>query len=149
NAHGRIARETRITGDPALPVQLLEIAVDAPLAERDAARRGEIGGNARALAHPLVQRGNARHLLLETFHPLWEGVAQTFNDLKQRKINIRELAAEKIRAAAPGQHALEIAQIFRHAVAPEVGGAALGGWALLLVIEVRRHWMMRVVDLDD
>src|SRR5271163_1157485 len=39
-----------------LPVQLLEVAIDAPLAKRDAARRREIGLYARAFRHPVVQR---------------------------------------------------------------------------------------------
>src|SRR5207248_9836088 len=41
---------------PRLDVEFLEVTVDAPLAERNAARRGEIGGDPRSLGHTLVQR---------------------------------------------------------------------------------------------
>src|SRR5262245_1238987 len=51
-------------------------------------------------------------------------------------------------AAAALQHAFEIAQEFRHAVFPEIGRTALGGRALLLVVEPARHRVMGVVDFD-
>src|SRR5438067_8961739 len=124
-------------------IQLLEVAVDAPLAERDTPRRGKIGGDARALGDAVTQRENPRHLPFEALHALGKRVAQTFDDLEQREVDIAEPAAEQVRAARRGQNALEIAQIFRNAVAPEVGAAALGGRALLLVIKVRRHGMVR------
>src|SRR5262245_17944457 len=89
----------------ALAVELLEIAVDAPLAEWDAARRGEIGGDARPLRDALGERDHARHLALEPFHPLGKGVAQALDDLEQRKIDIAELAAENIGATALFDHA--------------------------------------------
>src|SRR6201998_1156408 len=59
-----------------LSIELLEIAVNAPLAERDAPRRGEIGGNARPLGAAVVQGDDALHLALEPLHPLGEGVTQ-------------------------------------------------------------------------
>ena len=49
-------------------VELLEVPIDPPLVERDAPLRGEIGGNARPRGDPLVQRDEARHLLLEPLH---------------------------------------------------------------------------------
>src|SRR5438876_9516947 len=52
-----------------LSIELLEIAVNAPLAERDAPRRGEIGGNPRPPGDAVVQRDDARHLALEPLHP--------------------------------------------------------------------------------
>src|SRR5262249_8213674 len=131
----------------ALAVELLEIAVDAPLAERDAALGGEIGRNARALRDALVQDDDARHFALEPLHPLREGVAQALHDLEQREIDIAQPAPEHIGAAARAQQALEIAQVFRHAVTPEITGAALGCRPLLLVIEPPRHRMMGIVNL--
>src|SRR5215475_1870152 len=96
-----------------LSIQLLEIAVNAPLAERDAPLRGEIGGNPRPLGHAVVQRDDARHLALEPLHPSGKGVAQALDDLEQREVRIGELAADEIGAAAVGEYAFEIAQEFR------------------------------------
>src|SRR6516162_11755582 len=101
-------------------VELLEVPIDPPLAERDAPLRGEIGGNARPRGDPLVQRDEARHLLLEPLHPLRKGVAQPFHDLEQREVDVAEPAAEHVAPLAPRQQALEIAQNLRHAIAPEV-----------------------------
>src|SRR6516165_8579007 len=129
-----------------LSIELLEIAVKAPLAERDAPRRGEIGGNARPLGDAVVQRDDARHLALEPLHPLGEGVTQALDDLEQRQVRIGELAADEIGAAAVCEHALEIAQEFRQAVAPEIFGGELCRRALLFVIEVAGDRMMGVVD---
>src|SRR6516164_6399939 len=61
----RYAKGIRFSGDgpndgTRLSIELLEIAVNAPLAERDAPRRGEIGGNARPLGDAVVQRDDAR-----------------------------------------------------------------------------------------
>src|SRR5215467_6537353 len=119
-----------------LSIELLEIAVNAPLAKRDAAPRGEIGGNPRPLGDAVVQRDDARHLALEPLHPLGEGVTQALDDLEQREIRIAELAADEIGAAAVSQHALEIAQEFRQAIAPEIFRGELRCRALLLVIEI-------------
>ena len=134
--------------------ELLEIAVDAPLAERDAPPRGEIGGNPRPLGDALVQRDDARYLALEPLHPLGEGVAQALDDLEQREVRIGELAADQIGTAAVSEHALEIAQEFRQAVAPEIFRGELRRRALsrlaalVLVVEVDRDRMMSVVRLD-
>ena len=49
-------------------------------------------------------------------------------------------------AAAALEELLEIAEEFRHAIAPEIPRAALGRRDLLLEIEPARHRMMRVVD---
>src|SRR5215475_11536189 len=129
-----------------LPVQLLEIAVSAPLAKRDAPLRGEIGGNPRPLGHAVVQRDDARHLALEPLHPSGEGVAQALDDLEQREVHIGELAADEIGAAAVGEYALEIAQEFRQAIAPEIFCGSPPRAALLFVIEIAGNRVMSVVD---
>src|SRR5262245_25994749 len=129
-----------------LAVELLEIAVNAPLAERDAPLRGEIGGNPRPLGHAVVQRDDARHLALEPLQPSGEGVAQALDDLEQREVRIGELAADEIGAAAVGEYALEIAQEFRQAIAPEILRRELRRGALLFVIEIAGDRVMGVVD---
>ena len=68
----------------------------------------------------VVQRDHARHLLLEPLHALGKRVAQALDDLEQGEIDVRELAAEQIVAAALLQHALEVAEEFRHAITPEI-----------------------------
>src|SRR5262245_32446443 len=113
-------RERQLRRSPGLAVELLEIAVNAPLAERDAPLRGEIGGDPRPLGHAVVQRDDARHLALEPLHPSGEGVAQALDDLEQREVRIGELAADEIGAAAVGEYALEIAQEFRKEIAREI-----------------------------
>src|SRR5262245_9060334 len=134
---------------PCLAIELLEIAVDAPLAERDAALRGEVGGDARAFSHALVQRYDARHLALEPFHPLGKGVAQPLDDLEQREVHIGQPAAEDIRTAALLQHALEIAHEFRQPVAPEILRGELGGRPLFFVVEIAGDRVVGVVDQHD
>src|SRR6516165_303050 len=131
-----------------LLIEFFEIAVDAPLAEGDAPLRGKIGRNARARGNPIVQRYEARHLLLEPPHPPWKRIAQPLDDLEERQVHIREPATEDVRTSALAQHALEIAEDFRHAIPPEISGSAFRGAALLLVVEIGRDRMMGVVDLD-
>src|SRR6476619_6867002 len=63
-----------------LGVDIPEVAIDAPLAKRDAAIRRQVGGHPRALGDAIVQRDNSRHLALEPFHPIGEGVAQALDD---------------------------------------------------------------------
>src|SRR5271165_3416423 len=81
-------------------IELLEIPVNPPLAERDPPLGGEICGNARARGHPIMQGDDARDLALEPPHPLGEGIAQSLDDLEQGEIHVTKPAAEEIRAAA-------------------------------------------------
>src|SRR4051794_20092215 len=129
-----------------LGVEILEIAIDAPLAERDAAIRGQVGGDPWALGDAVVQRDDPRHLALEPFHPLGEGVAQALDDLEQGEVDIAELAAEHIGAAALVEDALEVMQELGQAIAPKILGRELGGGALLLVVEIAGDGMMGVVN---
>ncbi len=100
------------------------------------------------LRDPIVQRDQAGNFLLEALHALGEGVAQSLDDLEEREVDIAQPAADQIFAAVLLQHALEITQEFRHAIAPEILGAALGRRPLLLVIEPAGDRMMGVVNLD-
>src|SRR5712691_2880259 len=132
-----------------LPIQLLEITVNPPLAESDASLGGEIGGDAGTGGDAVAQRDDARNSPFESLHAVGEGVAQALHDLEQGEVDVAEPAAEELGPAALADHALEIAQEFRHAIAPEVRGAALRGRALLFVIEPARDRMMGVVDVGD
>src|SRR5581483_10984090 len=118
---------------PTLSVQLLVLAEDAPLAERDTPLGGEIGGNAWTARDAVVQRNQPRHLPLEALHPLRKGVAHGRDDLEQRQVDIAEPAAQHVGTPAARDDALEIAQEFRDAVAPEIGRPQLRLWALVLV----------------
>src|SRR5215207_9810899 len=108
---------------------------DTPLVERDAAFRGEIGCDARALCHAVMKSNHPRHFLFETVHPFREGVAQPLDDLKQRKVDITKPAAKEISTPAARYHLLEMAEIFRPPPLPELRAAAPSLRALLLVIE--------------
>src|SRR5262245_642058 len=109
-----------LRSEPALGIELLEIAVDSPLAERDATVRRKVSGNPRPLRHPVVQRDQRRHLLLVSLHALGKRVTQPFDDLEQRQVDIGKLAAEYIRPTAFRQDALDPAAELRHAITPEV-----------------------------
>src|SRR6202040_2941689 len=94
-----------------------------------------------------MQPDEPGNLSFEAFHAFGEGVAQAFDDLKQRQIDIAEAAADDDFAAILFQHALEKAEIFRYAVAPEILGSPPRGRALLLEIQPARDRMMGIVDL--
>src|SRR6185437_785296 len=130
-------------------VEFLEIAINAPLAERDAPLRREICGDARPLGDAIVQRHEQRNPFLETLHALGKCVAQTFDDLKQRQVNVSEPSPDHILAAVVLEHAFEIAQKLRRAIAPEIGRAPLRRRLLLLVIEPAGNRVMRVVNVYD
>src|SRR6202050_302456 len=130
-------------------VKLLEVAIDAPLAERNAPLRCQIGFDARPLGDPIAQRDQPRHFLLEALHALGKGIAHALDDLAHRQIDVARATADHMGAAVVVQHALEIAQEFRHPVAPEILRAPPRCRALLLEIEPARHRMMGVVDIHD
>ena len=80
-----------------------------------------------------------------------EGVSHAGPDLEQRQVDGGEIGPDGVRRSGRivGEHALEIAEIFRDAVLKEGGGARLGLLSLVLEIEVGRDRMMRVVNLGD
>src|SRR5579862_7151684 len=80
-------------------VQFLEIAIDAPLAERNAPLRCQVGFDARALRDSVAQRDQPRHFLLKAFHAFGEGIAQTLDDLEHRQIDVARPAADHVSAA--------------------------------------------------
>src|ERR1041384_8172435 len=141
---GRVGRDVMVSR-----VERLVVAPDAPLAERNAALRGEIGGDARALGDAIAQRDHARNLLLEPLHALGEAVAQALDDLEQAEVDIGEPAAGEPWPAALRQDHLEITEELWHAITPEIPGTALCRGDLLLEIEPACHRVMRVVDFDD
>src|SRR5258708_5816841 len=124
-----------IAAAQASAIELLVGAEDAPFIERDPALRLQVGGDARALGHVVVQRHETRDLLLEPFHPFRKCVAQPVDDLEQAQIDITELAAEDVRTAAFPQQVFEIAKKLRHTVAPELLGVTLRRRLLVFVIE--------------
>src|ERR1700693_3692631 len=83
-AGGRMACST-LASRPS-PIQLLEIAVNPPLAERNAPLGREIGRYARAPGDATVQRDQAGYLPLHPLHPPREGVTQALDDLEQRQV---------------------------------------------------------------
>src|SRR5215204_5396635 len=131
----------------ALTIELAIMPENSPFVEWYPAFRGEIGRDPRPLRHTVAQRNHARHFLFEPLHPFRKGVAEAFNHLEQRKVDIAEPAAKEIRTTTARDHLLEIAKIFRHATFPEISRAALSLRALLLVIEHARDRVMRVMDL--
>src|SRR5215469_582342 len=130
-------------------IELFEIAIDAPLTERNAPRRCQISGYPRPSRDPVMQRDETGNLPFEALHAPGEGVAQPFDALKQRQVDIAEAPTKDESAAVLCQNPFEIAEIFRHAVAPEILASPPCRRALLFEIEPARDRMMRVVDLVD
>src|ERR1700761_8736720 len=104
-------------------VEFFIVSVNAPLTECDPPRRSEISFDARTRGHALVERDESGHLSLKALHALWKGVAQPLDDLKDRKIDVAQTPADEKSPAVFLQDALEIAEEFRHAIAPEILGA--------------------------
>src|SRR5262245_38251879 len=75
-------------------VELRIAPEDALLVERDAARRGEVRGDARALAHALGQCAQVRQLALELACAVREGVADALEHLEQRQVDVAAAASE-------------------------------------------------------
>src|SRR5690242_1239635 len=138
----------RLPSHSSSSVQLFEITVDAPLAERDAPGRCQISGDARAPRDAVVQRDQTGNLPFETLHAFWKGVPQAFDNLKQGQVYIADAPADGESAAILFQHAFEIAEIFWHAIAPEIPSPPQRRRALLLKVKPARHRMVSVVDLD-
>src|SRR5580704_10369386 len=121
---------------------------DAVLVEGNAAVAFEIRLDPRSRGNPVAQADEARNLALERLHALRKSIAQPLDDLEQREIDIGDATAGNKRPAACLQYLLEIAEIFRHALLPELLGALLGGRALILVVQGRPERMVGVVDLQ-
>src|SRR6185437_15720713 len=131
-----------------LDVQLPVMAEDAVLVEGDAPLAGEIGLDVRPCGDAVAQPEQARNRLLEGLQALRKCVAQSFHDLEHRQIGVSRSAAGQIGTAMALQQPLEIAQIFRHPLVPELVRALFRGPALILVVQRRTQWMMGVVNFQ-
>src|SRR6516162_2350709 len=120
-------KSARVMDTSTSKIEFLVVAENAALVEGDSAVAFEIGLDVRPLRDPVVQIGEAGNFLLEGLHPLWKRIAQSLDDLKQREIGVTEPSAGEIAAAGLVEHVFEIAEIFRHALIPELLGAFLGG----------------------
>src|SRR5262249_1049001 len=94
----------------------------------------------------IVQGDESGNRSLESLHTLWERIAQAFDDLKQRQIDIAKAASEDEPAAILFEHAFKIAEELRDAVAPEVPASPPRGRALLLEVKPTRDRMMGIVN---
>src|SRR4051794_22709915 len=97
----------------------------AVIVERNAARRCQIFLDAGTLRQLVAHRDDARHVALDAFHRLRKRVAQAFNELKQRQVDVSDLAPEYIRPFAFLNNRLEIAEIFRRSLFEKVLREAL------------------------
>src|SRR3954453_9838113 len=84
--------------------------------ERNAARRCQIFSDTGTLRHLVAHRDDARHVAFDAFHRLRECVAQAFDELKQRQVDVGDLTPEYIRPFGPLNNRLEIAEIFRRSL---------------------------------
>src|SRR6266478_2688484 len=101
-----------------LQIQRLVAAEDAVLVEGDAAVAGEIGLDIGSGGNAVMQIDQDGNPALEGFHAFGKCIAQAFDDLEQREINISDPAAGEIGAAIAVQQLLEIAEIFWHPLLP-------------------------------
>src|SRR6516164_10951907 len=119
----------------------------AALVERNSPIACEVGLDVRPRRDTAVQIDEARDFTFKLLHPLWKGVAQPLHDLKQRQIDVSESAAGDV-AAVGLQYLLEIAEIFRHPLLPELLGALFCRRALVLEVEAWPERMMGVVNFQ-
>src|SRR5690242_20346576 len=117
------------------PIQLLIVAEDAHLVERNPALARKIRRDARTPGDAVAHRDDARDLALQPLHRLREGVAQPLDDLEQREVRIGEPAAEQERATAFRDHVVEIAEVFWRATLAKILSAPLRLLFLVLVVE--------------
>src|SRR5215470_15489773 len=123
-----------------LPILSVEFGVmpeDAVLVERDAAVRGEIGGDAGAGGDAIMHTDDARMSRFEPRHHAWKGIAQPGDDLEQRQVGIGEFGADEMLVARRVvlQYPPEIAEIFRRPRFHKIGRPGLRLPALIFVVE--------------
>src|SRR5579862_1861118 len=125
--HGSFTRFRRHPGNSAAKsnIQRLVVAEDAVLVERNASVAREIPRDLRSRGDAIMQFAQSPNVALESPHPPRKSVAQPRHELEQREIDISELAAGHVRAAALLHQSLEITEIFRHALLPEFARALL------------------------
>ena len=82
-----------------------------------------------------------------TLHGRRKRIAQAGDQLKERQIDVGQLAPGHKSPAAFLEHGLEIAEIFRRAFGQETFGEALGFRFLVLVIKPATDRVMHVVNL--
>src|SRR5439155_3841481 len=100
-------------------VEFRVVTENTLLVERNTPFRGEIGRDARTLAHALGERAETGGLPLEPFHAIGERIAQTRDHLEQREVDIAQAPPEHIVASACLQQPLEIAEICRRPLRPQ------------------------------
>ena len=108
---GSHAAPDRGDGEVRSVVELGIAAEDAPLVERDAARRREVGREARALGDPIAQREELRDVLRG--ERLRERVAQAFDDLERGEVGVRDTVTDDKSAVARlvvAEEVLEVAE---------------------------------------
>ena len=98
-----------------------------------------------------MERDRSRILRFKVLHCARESIAQPFDHLKEREIDIGNLLAQNVFASFPMvlQYSLEIVEKLRHALRGEVGGAALGFGLLIFIIKAPGDRMMRIVRFGD
>src|SRR5262249_3525696 len=124
---------------------------DPGFVEGNAALGGEVARNVGPLGYLGGEGGKRGVTLVRAGEGAWEGVGHARPDLEQREIDISQRSADGMRRSGGigSESPLEIAEIFGSAMDEEGGGAGLRLLLLILVVEIGRDRMMRIVSFGD
>src|SRR5437867_6210 len=134
-----------------LLVQLRVVAKNAFLIERYPPLGAEIREESRSGGDAIVECDHASILGFKSRHRAWKRVAQAGNHLKHREIDVGNFFAQKIfrSCGITLQYSLKVAEVLRHALGCEIGGASFGFGFLLFVIKAASYRMVCIGDLGN
>ena len=125
------------------------MAKDPLLIEGQAPLGRKIRSEPGARCDSVVQRDHSSMFAFLLGQRAWKGIAQSFDHLEERQIDVGNRVADENAAAVALQHLLKVIQKLRQTFGCEILRAALGFALLLLVIQAAGDRMMRVVNLGD
>ena len=121
------------------------------LVKRNPPRRIEVAGNARASRHPIPEREGTAIFFFEFFHRFRKSIAQSFDHLEQRKVDVGKWSAEKkpISFRVALQDSFEVIEELGHALSGKIRGAPFGFALLIFLVKAAGDRMMRIVSFGD
>src|SRR5262249_9243712 len=129
-----------------LSIELWVVTEDAHLVECDPSRRGEIGLHARPLCDSVPYSDKSGYFRLHVLHRAGESVAQPFDHLENREIDISNFAPGQIRSSTLPQHEFKIAKIFWYPLIDKGLGVPPRLGLLIFIVKAGPDGMMRVVN---
>src|ERR1041385_2771212 len=132
-------------------LQLEIISKNSFLVKRDPPRRIEVAGNPRASRHSIPEREDTGIFFFEFFHRFRKSIAQPFDHLEQRKVDVGKLTSEKKLASfrVALQDSFKVIEELGHALGGKVRGAPFGFALLIFVVKAAGDRMMSIVSFGD